>query len=135
MVRQALESKQQMSREGAILDCLLRIYDAEIEGEIIDTVFDYSKKVDVLVEHYNKTKLMLRRLEFDLEGEDEFYKYCDKTKVSQYFIAQILLHNLLNARKVCRKLITEYSRKEGANCEKVLYFQALYEQLEVIKDE
>lgn len=130
LVRQQVNTEKKVSKEIEVLKCLFCIYDAEKENGIADTVFEHSKDLNTLVEHYIKTKLLLRRLEFDITGEEEFYSYCAEKKVSQYFIAQILFNNLLNAKKVCRKLIMEYSRRGSSYDKKVKYFQALWEQLE-----
>lgn len=129
---QLLAQEDAASQDAVILKCLFQIYDSESKNKV-PTVFDHTTDLHALSEHYKKTKLLIRRLEFDIEGEAEFYDYCEKNQVSEFFIARILQNNVFEAEKVCKKLIHAYEA-EGKTKE-TAYFRSLLKQLEDHADE
>lgn len=133
-ISRELMVEKKESQTTAVLKCLIRIYYAEIENGVENTVFHYSRNLKELTEHYTKIKLFLRRIEYNLGDEEEFYTYCEIQKVSQYVIAQILLNNIFHAKSVCGKIADAYAKQEGWHSGRVLYFRRLEGQLEDISE-
>lgn len=112
-----------------IMERLIQIFHAEVEHDTEVTVFDDSINMEQLAKHFVIVKLLIRRLEFDLpkEYQKEFYDYCQKYKVSEYFLVSILLTNVFERGKVCRRLIKLFEDAEGKNSWMGRYFrQTLY---------
>jgi hypothetical protein len=114
-----------------VLSRLVEIFHNEVNFESANTIFDYSTDIYELVRHYTKTKLMLRRIEFDMPSEyiDEFYDYCEENNVSVYMLAQFVLTNLDDKKKVCKGLVDLYSGKKGPQSMQAVYFTWLYNQI------
>lgn len=109
------------------LQVLFNVFHTEMKNHLSETVFDGSVDLSVLYEHFVRLKLLVRRLEYDLpeQYQSEIYPYCKKWHVSQYLLAVILLNNVFDTVKTCRKLIEIYMREEGKSSEKTQYFVQL----------
>lgn len=133
-ISRELTAEKKESKITALLKCLIRIYYVETENGVENNVFHYSRNLKELTEHYTKIKLLLRRIEYNVGDEEEFYTYCEVQKVSQYVIAQILLNNIFHAKTVCRKITDNYAKQEGWHSDRVLYYRKLEGQLEDISE-
>jgi hypothetical protein len=114
-VENALNSVKKWDKKITILVNLLEIFHDEVNCEVKRTVFDYSTDIDELSKHYTRTKLMLRRIEFDMPHVyiDEFYNYCEYNGVSMCMLNHIILRNIFYKKKVCLGLADLYGEKKG----------------------
>lgn len=110
-----------------MLQVLFNVFHTETKNHLSETVFDYSVDLTVLYEHFVRLKLLVRRLEYDLpeQYQREIYPYCRKWHVSQYLLTVVLLNNVFDTLKTCRKLIEIYMWEEGKLSEKTQYFVQL----------
>jgi len=106
------------TKKLVILVNLIRIFKEEVKNNEPFTVFDYSLNLDELVKHYMVTKLLLRRLDFDMrmEYQEEFYHYCLDTHVSHCFIEHLIAHNMVNRDRVIGRIVALFE-KGGEACE------------------
>ncbi|MBE5948033.1 MAG: hypothetical protein E7261_03270 [Lachnospiraceae bacterium] len=111
-----LASLPKMNKNLVIIQNLIAVFKEEAANNAPVTVFNYSLDFKKLVEHYMKTKLLLRRFDFDLpeEYQEEFYDYCVETGVSGYFMAHLLKKNIFNPEKVYAKVEELFRKREGA---------------------
>jgi hypothetical protein len=115
-----------------VLKELIAIFREEVEGNVSRSVFDYSTDIDELTKHFNKTKLLLRRMDFDVPWEymEEFYEYCEDMGVSVYMLSHMVKINMYNKEKVCDGLVRLYMEKKGAMSTQAQYFLKLKEECE-----
>lgn len=116
------------SKEEIVCTILSEIYQIEQEHNSIYTVYDIIDDPKPLYEHFSKLKLLLRRIEFDLPREDEFYLYAEQMHVSEYMIGWIIQHNLIRRRHTCGKLAEEYGQIEKHH--EATYFRKLQAEVE-----
>jgi hypothetical protein len=116
-VENALLTAEKCDKKLLILVNLLEIFHDEVNCEVKRTVFDYSTDIDELVKHYTWTKLMLRRIEFDMPHEyiDEFYDYCENNGVSMCMLNNMIQKNIIFKKKVCLGLADLYGEKKGSD--------------------
>ena len=124
---QEIHSLHELDARMVVLDVLIQIFYLEKKQNATDTIFGYSRNIDLLVQHYSKVKLLLRRLEFDMPQQEELYKYCMEHNVSEYMLAVIVGTNLFGQKKVYKKLMGMFREKAG-------YFHSLYKYLEETED-
>lgn len=116
------------SKEEIVCTILAEIYQMEQKHNSIYTVYDIIDDPKMLYEHYVKLKLLLRRIEFDLPGEDDFYVYAEQMHVSEYMIGWIIQHNLIRRRNVCVKLAETY--EQVGKRHEATYFRKLQAEVE-----
>jgi hypothetical protein len=116
-VESALHSVKKWDKKLIILSNLLEIFHDEVNCEVKRTVFDYSTDIDELVKYYTWTKLMLRRIEFDMPHVyiDEFYDYCENNGVSMCMLNNMINKNIFFKKKVCLGLADLYGEKKGSD--------------------
>lgn len=131
-VEKALKSSRHIDKKLLILNNLLVIFRNEVADGVERTVFDYSTDIDELVAHYTRTKLMLRRIEFDMPNEyiDEFYKYCEDNGVSFHMLSSMVMKNVIDKKKVCLGLLYLYSEKKGEQSVDAQNFWNLYKNIQ-----
>jgi len=129
---QAISALPEKNAGLVVLEELIKVFHAEALSETDYTVFDYSVNIGQLTKHFIYTKLLMRRLEFDLPEryQEELYSYCRQNKVSQYFLASILLNNIFKRQKVCKKLIRMFEGAEGKQSRMGKYFRQTLVYLE-----
>jgi hypothetical protein len=130
-VEKALKSVQHYDEKSLILSNLVVIFRNEVSNNMPHTVFDYSTDIDELSDHYTRTKLMLRRIEFDLPKEyiDEFYEYCEYNGVSFCMLLSMIMKNVINKEKVCLGLASLYREKKGEQSFEAQSFLSLYQYI------
>lgn len=117
------EAKEQMV--GTILS---DIYQIEKNNNSKYTVFDIIDEPKELYEHFVKLKLLLRRIEFDLPEENDFYTYSEQMHVSQHLTGWLVRNSLIKKRHVCGKLVDAYKRI--GKLDESAYFQKLQTEVE-----
>lgn len=127
-----LNEVKEKNEKLMVLERLISIFKTEVENGAEYTVFDYSTELDKLALHFNKTKLMLRRLEFDTDKRSvkEFYEYVERNRVSVYMLASLILVNIFFKKKVCMGLARLYSENKGTTSMEAVYFAKLLENIE-----
>ena len=120
--------------ELSVINRLFKIFRLEIENNCTKTLFDYSTDIDILIEHFTQVKLLIRRLEYDIEKQTwpEIYNYFKETYVSDWFLYSIILNDSFMQKKVCKNLVTLFSSCEKDNLNTIEFFQKLYDE---VKDE
>jgi len=110
-----LSSLKMKTKKLVILANLIKVFHEEVKNNEPFTVFDYSLDLDEVVKHYMVTKLLLRRLDFDLPNEyqEEFYHYCKNTHVSVCFMEHLLKRNVFYPEKVREKVLALFEKMEG----------------------
>lgn len=105
-IENILSGVTQWNKELIVMHVLAQVFRREVENSITPTVFDYSLDLDELVRHFVRSKLYVRRLEFDMPDElqMELYEYCRQTGVSDYFLLYIIQQNAFFPKKVCQRL-------------------------------
>jgi hypothetical protein len=126
-VEKAINSVRLKDKNILILTELLVIFHDEVNSNSIHTVFDYSTDFEELSRHYIRTKLLLRRLEFDMPPEylDEFYDYCENTGVSIPMLCRMIRVNVLYKEKVCLGLSQLYGDKKGKDSMEYGFYKKL----------
>jgi hypothetical protein len=116
-VDKALREDRKWDKKLFILANLMEIFNDEVNCDVQRTVFDYSTDIDELAKHYTWTKLMLRRIEFDMPHVyiEEFYDYCENNGVSMCMLNHMILKNIFYKKKVCLGLADLYGEKKGNN--------------------
>ncbi len=119
-----LKISEHNSRKNACVMQIKSIYQMEKKQKEKYTVMDYSEEIDSTVKHYIKMKLLLKRIDFELEEkyQYEIYDYIKENRVSRSFVVWILLKNMYHRKKVCKKLIQIYETKEGENSKYAKYY-------------
>jgi hypothetical protein len=123
-VEKALKSLRVMNEKLLILDKLTKIFRNEVNGNSKKTVFDYSTDIDQLSQHYTKTKLLLRRIDFDMPRVciNEIYEYFEDNMVSVYMLEEMVKTNMVNKVKVCMGLAELYGGRKGTGSFEAGYF-------------
>lgn len=124
---QYLDNLQDDNAKTIILKVLFRAFHMEQERGEEKTVFDYSTQVDELVKHYIKLKLLLRRLEFNLpeEKQQELRGYCRQCFVSKDLLTVIVLTNIFEPARVCRRLVRIFASGDEADRQTAEYFRSV----------
>ncbi len=124
------------SKEFIMIDIILQIYSREREYDYHPTVLDYSRDMDILLSHFIRLKLLLRRLDFDLpkECQEEIYEYCRQTRVSNIFLMWLVNSNMFNPKKVAERLSSIFIEAEGENSYRGILFREVVGQMEECKD-
>lgn len=119
-----LADSKDMDKDMVVIDILISIFHEEVDNGSINTVFDYSVDMDMLVKHFVRLKLMLRRIEFDLpcEYQNEVYEYCIKNKVSECLLSSIIFNNIYDRQKVCKKLLQMYEKYDDAGNKEIINY-------------
>lgn len=129
------ERAKEKTKEIVILRYLFDVFHQEEEHGAEDLIFDSFRDYKLLVEHFVRLKLLLRRLEYSISGEEEFFYYCERHKVSVYFVRELIRKNMFYPERVCRKLIEKYSTWEWKDEKKLKFYEELLKQLEETADE
>jgi hypothetical protein len=131
-VEKALKSVYRRNEKIIILQRLVDIFHDEVDEDVPRTVFDYSTDMDELSQHFTTTKLLLRRIEFDMPQEyiSEMYDYFENNGVSVCMLKSIIMVNIFNKRKVCMGLEKLYSEKKGIQSAEAVYFGNLNKNIE-----
>lgn len=116
------------SKEEIVCKILSEIYQIEQKNDSVYTVYDIIDEPKQLYGHFVKLKLLLRRIEFDLPGENEFYTYSEQMHVSHYLTGWVVRNNLINKRHICAKLSEAYKRI--GKFEEAAYFRKLQTEVE-----
>lgn len=119
------------TKELCVLDIMSAVFCDEVENNIQNSVFDYSRDINELTEYFIQLKLYLRRLDFDIpiENQMEIYQYLQQTNASNCLLAYIINNNMFYPRKVAKRLSDIFFKKEGGNSERAILFTRWAEQL------
>ena len=134
-IEKILSKAECSSVDITVLKCLVEIFHIEVQYDVAYTVFDYSVDLDELVQHFIKTKLYMRRLEFDLpwNKQKEACQYWLETKVSDEELYYILLTNIFLQKKVCGQLKKIFAEVDGEESLHTQYFKTVERKLEKAK--
>jgi hypothetical protein len=131
-VEKAFESVKKWDNNLYILLNCVEVFHDEVTYNVEHTIFDYSTDIDELYKHYTKTKLLLRRFEFDLPKvyQDEFYEYCEHNWVSIWLIRNMISKSIIFKEKVCLRLAGLYGDKKGKDSLEYAFYFLLSNSLE-----
>lgn len=129
------ERAKEQTKGTVILRCLFGVAHQEEQHEGKCLFSTYSSNYELLIKHFIRLKLLLRRLEYSMPDEEEFFVYCEQNNVSVYFVKELIQKNIFNPQKVCRKLIEKYGSAEWKDEKKQEFYGELLEQLEETADE
>jgi hypothetical protein len=127
-VDKILQSETLNDKSLVILSRLIIIFKNEVNCGIKRAVFDYSTDIDELVNHYNMTKLMLRRIEYDMPSRyiDDAYRYWNETGASVCMLSQMVVTNIIDKEKVSSRLVELYNERTGGQSMETQSFLRLY---------
>lgn len=101
---------------------ILSIYRSEAENESKCCVFDRTTDINELADIYIRIKLLVKRLEYDIPGQEEMVEFCIVNRISSYYLKHIILTNVIFKKRVVNRLndIFENVEKKDVLIEKYI---------------
>lgn len=126
-----LAKVKQWNKQLLIIRIMMFVFRKEVENGSAPTVFDYSLDLNVLVDHFVRLKIYIRRLEFELplSLQMELYKYCKQTGVSDELLCHIVQVNMFYPEKVYKNLSAVFAEAEGADSFQASVYASLADQM------
>jgi hypothetical protein len=106
---------------------MLDIFTEEVKNNSLKTVLDYALDFDMLVQHFMRTKLYLRRFELGMptELQYEFYSYMQETGVSDIFVLHIIEANICYKNVAYMGIANMFKEYEGEFSVSYLFYKKL----------
>jgi hypothetical protein len=130
-VDEMIKTSDLADEKSCVLRILLNVFKVEAANDSDRIVFSYSLDIDKLVSHFEQTKMLLRRIDFDMPEKyiDVIYDYLEATGVTVYFLDQIIQTNMIHKGKVCLVLSGIYAEKKGNECMEAQHFYNMYKRI------
>ncbi len=121
-----LKAKERKMPEN-VLKKMIDIFRQEVENDVSPAVFDMSREVDGLVEHYKYLECQLHKLEFESLSTDanKIYDSFIQTGVSDELIYNIVKEDRPRHEWLFRNLAEIFAANEGEQSERAEYYLKL----------
>lgn len=121
-----LKQKERRKVENLLLK-LIEIFRCEVEKEVSLAVFDLSRDVDWLAEHYMYLECELHKLELESPEADvqKFYEYITYNNVSDEMIFNIVKEDIPYQKRLFQNLAAIFAANEGEQSERAEHYSRL----------